>query len=97
MSAQIVQKEAVSTHSRPKAAGKKPAIRAADFTFQLTAARRRLAGLSKLVTHLYQFQLTAARRRLAINGGLIKGARMFQLTAARRRLAYTLAQYAAHE
>ena len=54
----------VSTHSRPKAAGNvfKPLV--ILFTFQLTAARRRLV-LSPTNTKVQTwFQLTAARRRL---------------------------------
>ena len=54
----------VSTHSRPKAAGKNPAIRAVDFTFQLTAARRRLVNQYGVTLAAIMFQLTAARRRL---------------------------------
>ena len=59
----------VSTHSRPKAAGEglgNPALVAA--MFQLTAARRRLAGNDEEATAEALFQLTAARRRLGKRG-----------------------------
>ena len=57
---------AVSTHSRPKAAGPGTSQPGDTQTFQLTAARRRLAeiGLCGFVNRM--FQLTAARRRLAV-------------------------------
>ena len=56
----------VSTHSRPKAAGPRRAQHGQQKSFQLTAARRRLAlgvGAGKAD---FEFQLTAARRRLAL-------------------------------
>ena len=55
----------VSTHSRPKAAGDGFACGKPLHTFQLTAARRRLAFMKKAVNSVTKFQLTAARRRLA--------------------------------
>ena len=79
---------AVSTHSRPKAAGfsvsKEPKR---NNLFQLTAARRRLAGISCIHCSRSWFQLTAARRRLVSTGAPKTASRIwFQLTAARRRL-----------
>ena len=76
----------VSTHSRPKAAGKPTFARASLILFQLTAARRRLARLHPLQGFFTEFQLTAARRRLDADlfGNVLN--KTFQLTAARRRL-----------
>ena len=54
----------VSTHSRPKAAGPSEVIWGTTKLFQLTAARRRLAGLIIPLYVRLWFQLTAARRRL---------------------------------
>ncbi len=54
----------VSTHSRPKAAGENGGSRVYNQMFQLTAARRRLAGIDGEGKDLVSFQLTAARRRL---------------------------------
>ena len=57
----------VSTHSRPKAAGVL-SILVFDFKeFQLTAARRRLAGVCCTAPVSWLFQLTAARRRLGVS------------------------------
>ena len=58
--------------------------------FQLTAARRRLAGVCCTAPVSWLFQLTAARRRLADCVTLPSALRVFQLTAARRRLANSL-------
>ena len=55
---------AVSTHSRPKAAGQPLGIKPKMAAFQLTAARRRLVALPNLLITHGLFQLTAARRRL---------------------------------
>ena len=54
----------VSTHSRPKAAGKPIASLTELIAFQHTAARRRLFHLSCRVFIFILFQHTAARRRL---------------------------------
>ena len=56
--------QAVSTHSRPKAAGFALAALRGNGLFQLTAARRRLALKDGATTLQTPFQLTAARRRL---------------------------------
>ena len=56
--------QAVSTHSRPKAAGYEHSFTLPTIMFQLTAARRRLAGGVRHVAGGGAFQLTAARRRL---------------------------------
>ena len=77
----------VSTHSRPKAAGVTEKLQLLWFSFQLTAARRRLARQPSRHPNHGEFQLTAARRRLV---GMIYRQTQpasFQLTAARRRLA----------
>ena len=76
----------VSTHSRPKAAGTVKNGANNLCGFQHTAARRRLAGGSALVSLVCVFQHTAARRRLAIVVANQKGGATFQHTAARRRL-----------
>ncbi len=57
----------ISTHSRAKAAGKKPvrSLARVGELFQLTAARRRLGTVYEERDRLRIFQLTAARRRLA--------------------------------
>ena len=56
----------VSTHSRPKAAGKSPLESEGYKWFQHTAARRRLASTSRNHKNDRLFQHTAARRRLAV-------------------------------
>ena len=56
----------VSTHSRPKAAGKPCLTGYRLLLFQHTAARRRLAILRLRGRRLLRFQHTAARRRLAV-------------------------------
>ena len=56
--------EFVSTHSRPKAAGPKLKKYLPIYTFQHTAARRRLAALRERIHNIELFQHTAARRRL---------------------------------
>ena len=86
---------AVSTHSRPKAAGCKRIKTIAAKLFQLTAARRRLAIKIAEKRAVNGFQLTAARRRLAAGKAQKKEIKMFQLTAARRRLgtAFTNCSY----
>ena len=58
-------RRSVSTHSRPKAAGRPRFNLVSVFMFQLTAARRRLVLNYKKIGRLKKFQLTAARRRLA--------------------------------
>ena len=76
----------VSTHSRPKAAGSSVASNTVLFSFQHTAARRRLEHRGRQAGLFYQFQHTAARRRLdAATGGMFTRT-TFQHTAARRRL-----------
>ena len=56
----------VSTHSRPKAAGKFGIMCKPDVSFQHTAARRRLVEHLQEPADLSPFQHTAARRRLAL-------------------------------
>ena len=64
-SADLAHHEAVSTHSRPKAAGRRVTFSLYAFLlFQHTAARRRLAVLSLTLAEAMLFQHTAARRRL---------------------------------
>ena len=76
----------VSTHSRPKAAGRAERLPVLLQQFQHTAARRRLVRLPESRFSHSMFQHTAARRRLEQS----KIARQlpcgFQHTAARRRL-----------
>ena len=55
---------AVSTHSRPKAAGDKIPSFVQGKVFQHTAARRRLVGRDAIDALIELFQHTAARRRL---------------------------------
>ena len=76
----------VSTHSRPKAAGKNRDFPATRYAFQLTAARRRLDKGVVTMKKFKVFQLTAARRRLGNVMDLDLQQAAFQLTAARRRL-----------
>ena len=78
----------VSTHSRPKAAGRVWIWQARKKVwFQHTAARRRL-GLNEIKSSLHHvFQHTAARRRLADCRAAAGNGCWFQHTAARRRLA----------
>ncbi len=76
----------VSTHSRPKAAGRRVDDAAAWFEFQLTAARRRLGMTRVIAAPAPKFQLTAARRRLDTDSCSTPRQYLFQLTAARRRL-----------
>ena len=82
---------AVSTHSRPKAAG---VVRLLPLTsanaFQHTAARRRLVLPSFQAKRRKQFQHTAARRRLGPVCRQYRQLQRFQHTAARRRLACRL-------
>ena len=56
------------------------------FSFQLTAARRRLVASVNSVSSSIRFQLTAARRRLVPPDLAFLKRFAFQLTAARRRL-----------
>ena len=56
---------AVSTHSRPKAAGAAARDRWSASSFQHTAARRRLGAVRLPSLSAFLFQHTAARRRLA--------------------------------
>ena len=77
----------VSTHSRPKAAGKAGNHDGVSlYRFQHTAARRRLALFMPALVAYRMFQHTAARRRLESDYDLIHKGLMFQHTAARRRL-----------
>ena len=55
----------VSTHSRPKAAGRVSATSLSKMRFQHTAARRRLVFTASIRLAFSWFQHTAARRRLA--------------------------------
>ena len=55
----------VSTHSRPKAAGRQQSNVKSNCMFQHTAARRRLAIVCIISCKFFRFQHTAARRRLA--------------------------------
>ena len=63
---------AVSTHSRPKAAGGIACRCRPDFWFQHTAARRRLARFKLVWDCPPTFQHTAARRRLVVTKELTK-------------------------
>ena len=54
----------VSTHSRPKAAGKQKVPKKTVLTFQLTAARRRLASYA-ITLHLYLSVSTHSRPKAA--------------------------------
>ena len=54
----------VSTHSRPKAAGRQIVLLQHNRQFQHTAARRRLVDITFRESGAPQFQHTAARRRL---------------------------------
>ena len=66
MSILLSKEQAVSTHSRPKAAGSyRTSVLNSLLWFQLTAARRRLEIPPYPRKTLMMFQLTAARRRLA--------------------------------
>ena len=56
----------VSTHSRPKTAGKFTAKRSRQLKFQHTAARRRLENRTRPSMPPCTFQHTAARRRLGL-------------------------------
>ena len=76
----------VSTHSRPKAAGKPRQWSAFQVLFQHTAARRRLVLIAMLINSRLEFQHTAARRRLEYLSAVVAGECVFQHTAARRRL-----------
>ena len=60
----------VSTHSRPKAAGRSIHTKSRQKMFQLTAARRRLGRWCRPCMPKTLFQLTAARRRLGWCGKL---------------------------
>ena len=60
----LVLRLVVSTHSRPKAAGRKTNKNYDVVWFQHTAARRRLGCLAEQYHLLSEFQHTAARRRL---------------------------------
>ena len=77
----------VSTHSRPKAAGRHTSI---PFFWKevSTHSRPKAAGTpSSIAPTNSAFQLTAARRRLATKQINVARQSKFQLTAARRRLA----------
>ena len=76
----------VSTHSRPKAAGRSQTISNRCAVFQHTAARRRLDYRQCPPLLLRLFQHTAARRRLGTKRVWWLRTRWFQHTAARRRL-----------
>ena len=78
---------AVSTHSRPKAAGKATAPGWPAEMFQLTAARRRLEGKVMLTINKHPVS-THSRPKAAgdINEEDWEELKQFQLTAARRRL-----------
>ena len=60
----------VSTHSRPKAAGRDRNFCDVRRLFQHTAARRRLGRLAAVKTLHWEFQHTAARRRLGCTHSL---------------------------
>ena len=85
-SQQIKLVELVSTHSRPKAAGKISVILNLFMTFQHTAARRRLIYYKLIYEIFILFQHTAARRRLIFQSKSKSFLFQFQHTAARRRL-----------
>ena len=76
----------VSTHSRPKAAGRFLSMPTTKQEFQHTAARRRLACGTLNCTMIILFQHTAARRRLVVQREIERLNKEFQHTAARRRL-----------
>ena len=77
----------VSTHSRLKAAGSIHSVRSIRrFSFQHTAARRRLGKPAAPAASATGFQHTAARRRLDFLACIIIKVVEFQHTAARRRL-----------
>ena len=57
----------VSTHSRPKAAGRLTRLGRVAVQFQHTAARRRLADVFAYNKWHVAFQHTAARRRLGLS------------------------------
>ena len=77
----------VSTHSRPKAAGRFDSLPEAVGEFQHTAARRRLALEITSNFLNFLFQHTAARRRLVgVSKACVSNLFTFQHTAARRRL-----------
>ena len=76
----------VSTHSRPKAAGKFRLQFLRVGGFQHTAARRRLGLSHSIGRHIRLFQHTAARRRLVRRLPNRRRFAPFQHTAARRRL-----------
>ena len=78
----------VSTHSRPKAAGKASAGVAACKSFQLTAARRRLAVTPRTSAPMMILVSTHSRPKAAGKPTFARASLiLFQLTAARRRLA----------
>ena len=65
------QRTAVSTHSRPKAAGQCRRLAHKPGAFQHTAARRRLVNDQSQIQGAMQFQHTAARRRLGSQGNAL--------------------------
>ena len=87
---QVVCRNSVSTHSRPKAAGTNKVSLYTMYWFQHTAARRRLGDFVVFWLRHGGFQHTAARRRLVYRRRVGRLRIMFQHTAARRRLGYNL-------
>ncbi len=79
---------AVSTHSRPKAAGWPSAHCAPNHEcFNSQPPEGGWLDIGRYSSSRWPFQLTAARRRLALFRRKSRSSRPFQLTAARRRLA----------
>ena len=79
---------AVSTHSRPKAAGDEIDVEAlSTLMFQLTAARRRLDTARERGTPIDSFNSQPPEGGWMMSDKYLLKAMMFQLTAARRRLA----------
>ena len=86
----LTDKEKVSTHSRPKAAGIS-SVKCLSSLFVSTHSRPKAAGIWDRLSRncQFRFQHTAARRRLAPRAFITyPDATKFQHTAARRRLAY---------
>ena len=79
--------DGVSTHSRPKAAGYFIYVGGAEMkSFNSQPPEGGWVWPTSPVSDGYRFQLTAARRRLAGGVRHVAGGGAFQLTAARRRL-----------
>ncbi len=77
----------VSTHSRPKAAGKKARAQFGKGWFQLTAARRRLGSRQAGVAAGLEVSTHSRPKAAGCSFSAGSCSQSFQLTAARRRLA----------